>query len=828
MVLEIIERNIETALRDFNQLPLRDASIKLLNTLGYDSERVGNESMDRDRLKRLKEDAQKYVNPSQKLCIEDWQDFHILMQVGDDEINESITSQGNLFGSSEINDEFIDSYIFSTMQLAGKDYTRAQLAYLTRLINKQNPNIPIMVIFKYDDFLTLAIINRREHKLNKKTLVLEKVTLIKDIHLNNPHAAHRKILADLWLDKLIETDSVNNFDTLHKAWTGILDTEPLNKEFYKRLYDWYKWAITECKFPDNNNELQVIRLTTRLLFIWFLKEKHLVPPDLFDEDQISTYLKNFDPETSDYYKAVLQNLFFATLNMPIPERLFGNAEASTYRYADLLENPQDFLEHLKKVPFVNGGLFDCLDTPEQSIDCFTAETNENLKVPAKLFFHNENGILAIFKQYKFTVKENTPVEIEIALDPELLGQVFENLLGAYNPETRKTATKRKNTGSYYTPREIVEYMVDEALITCFLQTGYDKDDLEDLLNYESQGTVDKNAEHLINEDKIDALIQAINELKIIDPAVGSGAFPMDILNKLVRILQKLDPKNERWKHTQLTHASQFSDPEIKRKAVNEIEEVFSEANDHNDYGRKLYLIQNCLYGVDIQPFAITIAKLRFFISLVIEQATNTNRNDNYGIRPLPNLETKLVAANTLIGLKSLHEPELQLELFGDDTIKSLLSQIQELHFNYVSVNTPESKLEHIASEEALRTELSAALTEFYETWCIKQQNRITDKLQTYKDNPRQQQQLNDKLQREYRKNEAKIKMYVDEAKRIADWNPYDPNAAADFFEPKYMFGVDRFGIAIGNPPYIRHEKIKHLKPGIARTIQRFLYQQSGY
>ena len=210
-----------------------------------------------------------------------------------------------------------------------------------------------------------------------------------------------------------------------------------------------------------------------------------------------THLTNFDPETSDYYQAVLQNLFFATLNTPISERGFStrdnrtHRDASKYRYADLLQDPGGFLEHLKQVPFVNGGLFDCLDTFEATgnggvrIDCFTDNENDRqkLKVPTKLFFDENDGIFPLFSHYKFTVEENTPVEQEVALDPELLGQVFENLLGAYNPETRSTA--RKATGSYYTPRQIVDYMVDEALIAYFLQKvepyDNDKKDLEDRL-----------------------------------------------------------------------------------------------------------------------------------------------------------------------------------------------------------------------------------------------------------------------------------------------------------------------------------------------------------
>ena len=812
----LIEK-IEDNLRNFDRLPLREAATAFLNTLGYCSQRIGNNSIDRERFRRLKDDAEEAAKPSEKYCIDDWKKFHILMQVTDDEINEQMTNIRSLFQSGVIDNE-PRSYIFVTMRLDGDTYTRTQLSDIARLINKQNPNIPIMVIFRYGAFLTLAIINRREHKQAQGQHVLEKVTLIKDINLNKSHAAHRIILADLSLQKLIENESVHNFDTLHRAWTGILDTEPLTREFYGKLHKWYQWAVTECRFPDKEKELQVIRLITRLLFIWFLKEKHfegkhLVPLDLFEKDSAEKYLNNFDPEASDYYRAVLQNLFFATLNTRIDERCFST-NASAYRFDDLLRNPDAFLEHLKQVPFVNGGLFDYHVTQE----CFTDDANERQKlhVPAKLFFDAVDGIFPLFTHYKFTVEERTPIEQEVALDPELLGQVFENLLGVYNPETRKAASKRKVTGSYYTPHIIVEYMVNESLISYFLQkvppyslnTQPLAKRLRDLLAYEH-----KSDAHSISEEEIGPIIQAINELKIIDPAVGSGAFLMDVLNKLVLILQKLDSQNERWKQQQLQTASQILDPEGRRKAIEAIEEVFSEENHHNDYGRKLYLIQNCIYGVDIQPFAITIAKLRFFISLIIEQKSNKPSDDNYGIRSLPNLETKLVAANTLIGFKELHESELQLFLEGN-TVKPLLRQIQELRGNYFSVDTPAGKQEYIEEDEKLRNLLESTLALHHEAWRIQAQNSIKEKVAKLPTKSARQQLLR-KLQQGYRKREAKVNEGMAEAKRIAQWNAYDPNDAADFFEVEYMFGVeDGFDIAIGNPPYIRHSKIKHLKPAL--------------
>ena len=818
--MSIIERNIIEALQNFENPPLREAAIKFLNTLGYHSTRTSTETRDRQLRETLESEVEASGILSDQRDISDWQAFHILFQITDDEVN----SQRTIFENTEIDLDLMDSYVFAVLELSGETYPRTQLANITRFINKKIEQ-PIMVIFLYGDVLSLGIINRRWNKRNPSKQVLEQVTLIKDIQLNNPHAAHRRILADLWLERLAETQGVRNFDTLHMAWAGVLDTEPLTREFYGKLYKWYQWAVTECRFPDNEDELQVIRLITRLLFIWFLKEKHfegshLVPPEIFDKDCAGKYLSCFDLETSDYYQAILQNLFFATLNTPISERRFS-ADASTYHYRDLLKYPDSFLEDLKQVPFVNGGLFDYHVTKE----CFVDDTNErqNLHVPGKLFFDSENGIFPILTHYKFTVEENTPIEQEVALDPELLGQVFENLLGAYNPETKKQARKRKASGSYYTPRKVVEYMVDESLIAYFLQKvePYDDDreyledrlrlDLEDLLAYESRGRTDEVSDHLIHEKEIGPLIQAIDEIKIIDSAVGSGAFPMDILNKLVLILQKLDPQNERWKQRQLQQASQILDIESRRRAIKSIEEAFSEENHHNDYSRKLYLIQNCIYGVDIQPFAITIAKLRFFISLAIEQKSNEASDDNYGIRPLPNLEAKFVAANTLIGLEKLHEPET-LSLLEDNMVQPLLRKIQELHVKYFDVDTPKGKQEHIEEEESLRNLLDRTLDLQYEAWRVQEQNRIRGQV-TQLPTEKARLQRYKELQEKYMIREAKFNEGVVEAKRIAQWNAYDPNNVADFFEAEYMFGVkDGFDLVIGNPPYIRHSRIKPLKP----------------
>ena len=281
-------------------------------------------------------------------------------------------------------------------------------------------------------------------------------------------------------------------------------------------------------------------------------------------------------------------------------------------------------------------------------------------IPNHLFF-GEQGLIELLNRYKFTVEENTPAEQEVALDPELLGRAFENLLAAHNPETRATA--RKQTGSYYTPRPVVDYMVEETLVESLAgktppvdgDADFWRQRLRYLLDYHDAFN---DASDLFEEEETASLVCSIAEIKVLDPAVGSGAFPMGILHRLTLALRRLDPTNERWETLQKGLARQRAaaafdtvDQQERDAELREISDTFQRYRD-SDFGRKLYLIQNSIYGVDIQAVACQIAKLRFFISLAIEQEPTNNQFDNYGVKPLPNLETRFVAANTLLPSKA--------------------------------------------------------------------------------------------------------------------------------------------------------------------------------
>ena len=431
-----------------------------------------------------------------------------------------------------------------------------------------------------------------------------------------------------------------------------------------------------------------------------MKEKGLLPEGIFDPDKANALLIDSSAEESTYYKAILQNLFFATLNQEMGKRgyreeLEESGDHNFYRYSGLLKDPPELSRLLANIPFMNGGLFDCLDEVDGTevklgVDGFSDDKGNVLELPNDLFFGDERlvdlsnaygdnkyesakvaGLISILNRYKFTVAENTPIEEEVALDPELLGKVFENLLASYNPETGATA--RKQTGSFYTPREIVDYMVDESL-HCSVKSRMEascreskeiEPRLRHLFAY-------NDGPHQFTNEETDALIGAIDSTKILDPACGSGAFPMGVLHKLVFVLKKLDPGNGRWRSRQVAKAREISDPVVRERVVADIEQTFG--SNELDYGRKLYLIENCIYGVDIQPIAVQISKLRFFISLVVDQKVNKDL-ENLGIRPLPNLETRFVAANTLM---VLDKPAQQMLRGTDiDAKEAELKQVRE-------------------------------------------------------------------------------------------------------------------------------------------------------
>ena len=803
---------MNTILRKFVNEPLFDACAAMLNHLHIEFNEVTRTPVPFEGL---------YRNPLTKALQE------IMSKVGHtyfigtvDEASLSghaVHQNENDVTTKASEGKYIGMMIFAVDIKGSHTLTRTEMATLTRGFNRIAAAQPVVLFIKQGDHLALATCERSEYTQQwRDGEKLGKVSMLRNINCQNPHRGHIDILESIG-DKAYPT-----FEELYKHWMQVFSSELLTKKFYSELSDWYAWAVQVARFPNDLtttaddekfNHESCIRLITRLIFVWFLKQKHLIPEEFFDERYIHDhFIENFNPhdrenllynpEKSKYYRLILQNLFFAMLNRPIvPEgkdtpnnrRFRGDGQfgykRDGYNVNNLLRYKADFKdggadEFLKiansSVPFLNGGLFDCLDDKPKNLyyDGFSErkESLEQLYLPDWLFFGEEvgkgidlsqwyddkkkknvsaRGIIDILKRYNFTIEENTPLDQEVSLDPELLGKAFENLLASYNPETKTSA--RKQTGSFYTPREIVQYMVDESLVAHLKRICGDEleSQYRSLLSYATEETT-------LNDEQRQSIMQAIYNCRVLDPACGSGAFPMGVLQQMVHILRQLDPTNEMWKDFMIDIAIDQSrkafnaEEEEEREARRaDIEEAFNRDVNDPDYARKLYLIEHCIYGVDIQPIAVQISKLRFFISLVVDQNPTNDAVHNFGIRPLPNLESKFVAANTLIPV------EYDASLFeSTEAILSLKESLKELNHDIFLAKRNIDKQRIKTKIKDTRKALANAIED---TGFV---------------NP-------------------------GAAQKLADWDMFEQNTHADFFDAEWMFGVKGgFDIVIGNPPYI--------------------------
>ncbi|MER8983687.1 TaqI-like C-terminal specificity domain-containing protein [Mesorhizobium sp. M0843] len=837
---------------------LREAGKALLSALGYSSPKTLETAGDPGSLlDALGIERAKFET------IERWRSLDLVFQLTGDELP-SLSRGSDPQTDKTYQQRQIDSFVFLALDLDDQAWGRRDLVGITRELNRGFA-MPAIVLFRQGGTATLAVIDRRPNKRDSnRDVVGGRISLVKDIDLHKPHRAHIQILADLTLSSL--RPSPVDFRSLYDSWLKVLSASELNKRFYRDLADWFAWASTPgvVQFPPGqgneagDRETGIIRLLTRLMFVWFIKQKGLVREEFFDGTELRSLLKESPSDVRDghsYYTSVLQNLFFACLNTEqderdwLPRDAAGKTDAylvhNKYRNKAAFADPDSAKLMFGEVPFLNGGLFDCLDVEIDAddpragrarregsrglvlrVDGFSEEPERQPRLPNALFFGGQEdadlrkfynkqarrdvkGLIDLFDDYKFTVEENTPLEEEAALDPELLGKVFENLLASYNEDTQTSA--RNKSGSFYTPREVVDFMVDEALIVYLAPVlpereagirprapGFDlgpavgelalvsttasekrnsndrEARLRKLLSYAEQPGIGDFSESETNE-----LILAIERCRAIDPAVGSGAFPLGLLQKLVHVLSRLDPEGSRWKaanrrslEDMLAAAERSKDLTTRPRDVANAKARLAEfdatwpSGHHADYARKLYLIEGCLHGVDIQPIAVQIAKLRCFIALAVEQKVE-NGSRNRGVTPLPNLEMKFVAANTL---RPLHSNQLQLR---DVRLKEIEAQRREANASLFSAHNRRAKKDA--------------------------QKRI----------------------KELRERQREILMEgggfpAEDARAVVAWDPFDANAAAAFFDAEWMFGFNDgtegcFDIVFANPPYVRQEKIESFR-----------------
>jgi len=499
---------------------------------------------------------------------------------------------------------------------------------------------------------------------------------------------------------------------LYKVQCEAFDVEKLTKSFYrgyKQLFDQVQQAVklhNDHPYFEDSDRLHQFsqRLLGRLMFLYFLQKKEFLAGD---RRFLTTQYKHLrpDPDDTEYYTSVLEPLFFQTLNQQRP-----NLDSKW-----------------GKIPYLNGGLFD-RDYGPGIRDTAGRPTPETIILPNGLFDPgNTDSILGFFNGYNFTIAENVAGDEDVAVDPEMLGKVFENMLAA---------DERGQSGTFYTPRGIVQFMCSEVLSRYLAdETGMSLEVLQKLIDYDPD-LPDSEFNQLMTPQQTKSLKQAIASIKVLDPAVGSGAFPLGMMQVILNVRQAVARREGMKVSRGSLTISQW----------------------------KRDIIANNLYGVDIKPEAIEIAKLRMWLSLVVDIP---NIED---VEPLPNLDYKLMCGDSLIstihGEQLIPDPtKTQQGMLAVTPIQIAIAPLLELEKRYFDVQTEER---HRLREQILEEGKVSRTQE-------KERKEIADKLT----------------------NLAKFASEVESGERSLNFFQYHLHFR-DVFESKGGFDV-----VIGNPPYVR-------------------------
>lgn len=553
-----------------------------------------------------------------------------------------------------------------------------------------------------------------------------------------------------------------------KAFWASLDIKEVNKEFYKKIKEQFDALVgigkAQAKNEDENTIKQfAVRLIGRYIFCWFLKEKEIIPAELISSKTVDKYKK-------DFFQKYLYKLFFNTLNAEINDQLRNNLMT-------------DLDELYKNIPYLNGGLFET--HPEDFLF-------KKLDLNGWLY-----EFVKVLESFDFTVDESSSTYQQVSIDPEMLGRIFENLLASQNPDTEKMANQRKAFGAFYTPREIVDYMVNESL-KAYLETqllpelpennnlagepqvaykatlfqdlepkqiimSLDKSQLADIENRRNKlkEKIEKLfapncSENPFDKDDTAKARKALAEITVLDPACGSGAFPMGVMLRLMELRQIIGHGHR------------------------------------NNYDLKEEILSKNIFGVDIMPMAVEIARLRAWLSLALESDYKPNdRKNNFGIAALPNLDFKFVCANSLIdsGYDKFLTIFNKTKKEGKANLLNLgIQKLEKLRNEYFDPKGDKNKKEEIKKEfHKIQQNIKTEFVSFKKTWNL-----------------------------------------ADFLSKVDDWKPFDNSKSSSFFSPSWMFGVDNgFNVVIGNPPYVQMQKDSGKLAELLKGMNYSTFERTG-
>ena len=736
--------NIAAALQAFNTGNLTSNSIALFDTLGYNTARKSPFSNTTyNTFKESFIDSHSRFS-EEKALVKEWKYVDLLFQLSTEEMQQ----HESLFKPSvERNDPA--SYVFFAIELTKNNYTRNQLAQIAREINKPFP-MHVFVIFKYGNHLTLSLIDRRAHKKIIEKDVIEKVTHVYNINIDKPHAAHIQILFSFSINAIkaeAPKKKIESFKDLQNGWRKVISTDILNKQFYLD-YQHLSVKLIHAIYPKQvKNKLAahqgVLNLLNRIMFIYFVQKKEWI---MKDENFINHFWKAYlNTKVKDKFHADwLNSIFFSAFN--------GVAYKDPKAIKAL---PEPYKTEIINFPYLNGGLFAFSD----DYDNFTLNDDS---------FHD---IFNFFENYIFTIAEDTPYDVNLEINPELLGKMYEGMINATDLDDVDA-----ENGIIYTERPEINFMTRRSFV--------------EVLDKKLNGTVSREflyhfifdtpeqKKEIVKRYKANTskLREAVSSITACDPSCGSGSMILGVIQLQMELIRVLD-----------AHDNKAHTPK-------------------DDFNIKKQLISECIYGVDIKEWAVRIAELRLWLYMIAE--AEFTREELTKTPLLPNLDFKLRKGNSL------------LQKFGnlDFTIDDLLKNRNKTTGAARKLNEFIKKKKAFIQNQSdskttykrLKEEEFAVFIQFIDELIIEADIKLKNLAKRGKQEklfaePQQTEMEVDDEEKQNLKNDIealkKLKATIKKENRL----PFSYDI--DFMEVFLTNDNPGFDLMIGNPPYVKEAQI---------------------
>ena len=553
--------------------------------------------------------------------------------------------------------------------------------------------------------------NNEAHFINTKYIGKEKERKARGFRRITVGKTDRLRTAAERLSNIYADDGISTLALMAKCEEAF-DIEAVSIEFYKEFVEKYKELRDVIR--DNNPSLKkedtdkfTQEIMNRLLFLYFIQKKGWLNGDY------KFLYNNFKSNHENYYK-----------NFLIP--LFEKLSIKDYCH-----------QGFENIPFLNGGLFEF------------SEIEEKISIPNKAFNNIYEDLL---ERFNFTIREDSELEEEVAIDPEMIGKIFEELILSIEAEKYKDIPNpRRASGSYYTPRFIVSFMTKQSLLNYLIN------EIPEIPEEIFKSFIYKLSTEGIDRPEI--IKEKLFNLKIVDPGVGSGAFSVDILNKIVNLIEKLNDKI----------------------GINE--------SRHN---LRKKIIEDCIYGVDIQERAVHLARLRLWLSLIVDLEVENIKD----IPPLINLDFKILKGDSLVSKICGFKFDLKQRTLTNQKIFELIEKYKQLKDEFSEVDIDIKK--QILKDKIIKIKCDIAI------WYLENMKySLKDKLKQVGSQLTLIEKTKTEIKEEERKREtlaqeiSSLEKEIEKIKKGQDIDTF--NWHLDFFE--VMGAREGFDIVIANPPY---------------------------